>query len=68
MIYACVNKQFELLEFVFNSVYVGLKYNSILKILLLLGMCACVMGVVMWLSLFVCEVVLVPYGDAVNVM
>ena len=29
-IYMCVvNKQFELLEFVFNSVYVDLKYNEI---------------------------------------
>ena len=39
-----VNKQFEHLGFVLNSVYVDLKYNDILP-LLLLGMC------VMWSSL-----------------
>ena len=38
-----VNKQFEFLEFVFNSVYVDLKYNE--------SMCACVVCVVMWSSL-----------------
>ena len=36
-----VNKKFELLEFVFNSVYVDLQYDEIFS-LLLLGMCACV--------------------------
>ena len=40
----CVmNKQFELLECVFDSVYVDLQY--------VLGMCPCVVSVVMWLSL-----------------
>ena len=50
-----VNKQFELLEFVFNSVYVDLKYNEIL----LLGLCACVVCIVMWLgkSMWVVHVV-----------
>ena len=42
-----VNKHFELLEFVFNSVYVDLKYNEILSHLVL-GLCACVVCVVMW--------------------
>ena len=44
----CVmNKHFELLEFVFNNVYVYLKHNDI-SLPLLLGMCACVVYVVMW--------------------
>ena len=42
-----VNKQFELLEFVFESVYVDLQFIS----LLLLGLCACVVCVVLWYSL-----------------
>ena len=41
-----VNKQFELLEFVSESVYVDLQYNKIS--LLLLGLCVCVVLVVMW--------------------
>ena len=45
-----VYKQFELLKFVFNSVYVDLEYNKI-SLILLLSMCACVVCVVMWLSL-----------------
>ena len=40
-----VNKQFELLEFVFDSVYVDLQYDGI-SLLLLLG--SCVVSVVMW--------------------
>ena len=36
-----VNKQFELLDFVFNSVYVDLQYNEI-YFTLLQGLCACV--------------------------
>ena len=39
-----VNKQFELLEFVFHSVYVDLQR---LISLLLLGLCACVVFVVL---------------------
>ena len=40
-----VNKQFELLQFVFDSVYVDLQYD---EIFLLLGLCACVVFVVLW--------------------
>ena len=36
-----VNKHFGLLEFVFNSLYVDLKYNEI-SLTLLLGLCGCV--------------------------
>ena len=46
-----VNKQFELLEFVFDSVYVVLQYAEIALTFLLLGVCPCVVSVVMWLSL-----------------
>ena len=43
-----VNKQFELIEFVFDSVYVDMKrFLS----LLLMGLCLCVVSVVMWSSL-----------------
>ena len=45
-----VNKQFERLEFVFDSVYVDLQYDEILSHLLL-GLCPCVMSVVMGSSL-----------------
>ena len=45
-----VNKQFELLEFVFDSVYVDLQYDEI-SLTLLMGMCPCVVSVVMWSSL-----------------
>ena len=45
-----VNKQFELLEFVFESVYVDLQYEGI-SLTLLLGLCPCVVSVVMWSSL-----------------
>ena len=34
-------------------------------LILLLGMCACEVSVVMWSSLVVCEVVLIPNVDAV---
>ena len=51
-----VNKQFELLEFVSESVYVDLQYEEISrtftagdKILLIeLGLCVCVVLVVLW--------------------
>ena len=49
-----VNKQFELLEFVFNSVYVDLKYNDISL--------TCTAGSV-WCLCGVCEVV--PYVGVV---
>ena len=44
-----VDKQFELLEFVSESVYVDLQYDEIFS-LLLLGLCACVVFVVLGLS------------------
>ena len=48
----CVmNKQFELLEFVFDSVYVDLQYDEISLIFFLLGLCDCVVSVVVCLSL-----------------
>ena len=46
-----VNKQLELLEFVFDSVYVDLQYDEIYLIFLLLGLCPCVVSVIMWSSL-----------------
>ena len=42
-----VNKQFELLEFVSESVYVDLQYDEILS-LLPLGLCVCVVLAVLW--------------------
>ena len=42
-----VNKQFELIEFVFESIYVDLQYDEIFS-LLLLGLCVCVVLVVLW--------------------
>ena len=47
-----VNKQFELLKFVFDSVYVSCSMMRFLS-LLLLGLCPCVVSVVMW-SYLVC--------------
>ena len=50
-IYMCVvNKQFELLEFVFDSVYVDLQYDEIF-LTFTAGMFVCVVYVVMWTSL-----------------
>ena len=45
-----VNKQFELLEFVFDSVFVDLQYDDISPTSLL-DLCPCVVSVVMWSSL-----------------
>ena len=45
-----VNKQFDLLEFVFDSVYVNLNYDEI-SLTFTGGLCPCVVSVVMWLSL-----------------
>ena len=45
-----VNKQFGFFEFVFDSVYVDLQYDEI-SLILLLGMCPCVVSVAMWSSL-----------------
>ena len=56
-VYMCVvNKQFELPEFVFDSVYVDLQYFLSL-VLLGLWSCGCLWSV--------CEVAVVPYEDAV---
>ena len=44
-----VNKQFELLEFVFDSVNVDLQYDEI-YLNLLLCLCACVVSLVLWSS------------------
>ena len=53
-----VNKQFELLEFVFDSAYIEMmRFLS----LLLLGLCGCVVSVVMWSSL-VCRRTLYECG------
>ena len=58
-----VNKKFEPLEFVFNSVNVDLKYNKI-YLTFTSGLVWCVCSHP-W---SVCEVVLVPYEDAVGVL
>ena len=42
-----VDKQFELLEFVFESVYVDLQYYEI-ALTFTVGLCACVMFIVLW--------------------
>ena len=65
MISACVfvNKQFELLEFVFYSVYVDLQYGEISLTFTAgyVSLCCVCSHVVIW---SVCEVVVVPYVDA----
>ena len=45
-----VNKQFELLEFVFDTVYVDLQYDEI-YFTFTAGLCPCVVYVVIWSSL-----------------
>ena len=45
-----VNKQFELLKFVFDSVYVDQNYDEI-SLTFTAGLCPYVVSVVMWLSL-----------------
>ena len=48
----CVlNTQFELLGFVFDSVYVDLQHDEI-SLILLLGLCVCMVSAGVWLSLF----------------
>ena len=42
-----MNKQFELLEFVSESVYVDVQYDEI-SLPFLLGLCVCVVLVVLW--------------------
>ena len=56
-----VNKQFELLEFVFDFVYVDLQYD-VISLLLLWCLWSCGR---LW---SVCEVVVVPYVDEVVAM
>ena len=63
-----VNKQFELLEFVFDSVYVDLQYDGISLTTTAGSVSLCCDCGRLW---SVCEVVVVPYADAVvdvNVM
>ena len=60
-----VNKQFELLEFVFDSVYVDLQYDDIYLIFTAGYVRLCSVCSRAW---SICEVVLVPYVDAVTVM
>ena len=43
-----VNKQYELLEFVSESVYVDLQYDEISLTFTVLGLCVCVVLEVMW--------------------
>ena len=59
-----VNKKFELLEFVFDSIYVNLQYHEISLTFTAVYVCLCGIcsHVVVW---SVCEVVLVPYVAAV---
>ena len=59
-----VNKQFELLEFVFDSVYVDLQYDEI-YLTFTAGMCPCVVSKSSGRLWSVCEVVVVPYVYAV---
>ena len=59
-----MNKQFELLKFVFDSVYVDLQYDEIF----LTDCCVCVLLLCLYSCgrlWSVCEVVVVPYVDAV---
>ena len=48
-----VNKQFGVLQFVFDSVYVDLKDDDI-SLILMLGLCACMVSVVVWSRSLVC--------------
>ena len=57
-----VNKQFELLEFVFDSVYVDLQYDEVSLTFTTGYLCMCGICSHLW---YVCEVVLLPYVDAV---
>ena len=57
-----VNKQFELLEFVFDSVYVDLQYDEISLIFTAGSVSVCCVCGHIW---SVCEFVVVPYVDEV---
>ena len=62
-IYMCVvNKQFELLEFVFDSVYIDLQYVEISLTFTAGSVSLCCVCSRPW---YVCEVVVVPYVDSV---
>ena len=58
-----VNKQFELLEFVFDSVYVDLQYDEISLTFTAGSVSLCGVCSRLW---SVCEVVVVPYVDVVG--
>ena len=60
-----VNKQFELLEFVFDSVYVDLQYDEISLTFTAGSTSLCCVFGRLW---SVCEVVMVPYVDTVVAM
>ena len=63
-----VNKQFELLEFFFITFLLTCSMMRFLS-LLLLGLCPCVvLSVGMWSFRSACEVVVVPYVEAVVVV
>ena len=57
-----VNKQFERLKFVFDSVYVDLQYDEISLTFNAGSVSLCCVCVCLW---SVCEVVVVPYVDSV---
>ena len=57
-----VNKQFELLEFVFDSLYVDLQYDDISLTFTAWSVSLCCVCGCIWC---VCEVVVVPYVDEV---
>ena len=57
-----VNKQFELLEFVFDSVYVDLQYDEISLTFTAGSVSLCCVCGRLW---YVCEFVVVPYVDEV---
>ena len=57
-----VNKQFELLEFVFDSVYVDLQYDEISLTFTAGSVSLCCVCGCLW---SICEVVVVPYVDEV---
>ena len=57
-----VNKQFELLEFVFDSIYVNLQYDELYLTYTAGSVSLCCVCGRLW---SVCEVVVVPYVDAV---
>ena len=57
-----VNKKFKLIEFVFDSIYVDLKYDEMSLNFTAGSLCLCGLCIRLW---SVCEVGLIPYVDAV---